>query len=252
MRPSERQTAITDMVRQQSRVSVESLAHRFAASPETIRRDLAILARKGKVQKVHGGAIFPRTAGEGPFADRMRQNVMAKRRIAEIAVTLVSPGQTVMIDTGSTSLILAEELVGVDNLTVVTNSAEIARVISSANYTSQVFLLGGGYHADNRQTFGAIAIDQLSRFRADVAMLTIGALDADGGVMDYNPNEADMARAMMQRSGEVMLLVDSSKFGKLATFTVTGFDAVDKLVCERPPDGILSDALARASVKIYC
>ena len=163
---------------------------------------------------------------------------------------LISPGETLLMDTGSTSLIFAEELVAIDNLTIITNSAEIARVISSGNFTSQVFLLGGTYQNDNRQTYGAMAIDQLKRSRADRAVLTVGAVDAESGVMDYNPNEADMARAMMQRAGNVILLVDSSKFGKLATFTVSGFDAVDSIVSEQVPDEDLAEALARDNVKI--
>lgn len=252
MRPSERQTAIADLVWQRNRVSVDSLATQFSASPETIRRDLAILARIGKIQKVHGGAVLPRMAEEGPFAERMRCNVAEKRRIAASALPLISPGETLFVNTGSTTLLFADELAGLHDLTVVTNSAELARVLSSGNSTCRIFLLGGAYHGYNRETCGSIAIEQLGRFRADRAVLTVGSVEATAGIMDYNPDEAEMARAMMRLAGSVTLLADSSKFGKLAPFTVAGFDAIDCMVCDEVPDGPLAASMAREHVEIIC
>ena len=138
MRPNERQTAIADVVWQRNRVSVDSLAAMFSASPETIRRDLSILARNGKIQKVHGGAVLPRMAEEGPFAERMRHNVAAKRRIADRAIPLISSGETLFINTGSTTMLFADELVGLDDLTVITNSAELARILSCGRPAGRV------------------------------------------------------------------------------------------------------------------
>ena len=252
MRPNERQTAIADVVWQRNRVSVDSLASMFSASPETIRRDLSILARNGRIQKVHGGAVLPRMAEEGPFAERMRHNVAEKRRIAARAFPLISSGETLFINTGSTTMLFADELVGLDDLTVITNSAELARVLSTGNPTCRIYLLGGAYHGDNRETCGPIAIEQLGRFRADRAVLTVGSLEASTGVMDYNPDEAEMARAMIRLAGSVTLLVDSSKFGKLAPFTVAGFDAIDCMVCDEAPDGQLAALMARERVEIIC
>ena len=252
MRPSERQTAITDMVRQQERVSVDALAVMFDTSPETIRRDLAALARHGKIQKVHGGAVLPRTAAEGPFAHRMRHNVAAKRKIAGLARQLVEPGQTLLVDTGSTTLVFAEELVTLDDLTVITNSAEIARVLSDGNSTHQVFLLGGAYHGDNRQTCGAMALEQLACFYGDVAFLTVGGLDPTAGASDFNSQEAEMARAMTRRAGNTILLADHSKFGCSAPFAVCGLDMISHLVCNNAPEADLKDALERENVRVIC
>ena len=252
MRPIERQTAIADVVLQCNRVSVDSLAAMFSTSPETIRRDLAVLARNGKIQKVHGGAVLPRMAEEGPFADRMRRNVAQKRRIAASAFPLISSGETLFINTGSTTLLFADELVRRDALTVITNSAELARVLSSGNPTCRVYLVGGAYDGDNRETCGPIAIEQLGRFRADRAVLTVGAVETTTGVMDYNPDEAEMARAMIRFAGSVTVLADSSKFGQLAPFAVAGFDSIDCMVCDEAPDGQLATLMARERVEIIC
>ena len=83
-------------------------------------------------------------------------------------------------------------------------------------------------------------------------MLTVGAVEAATGVMDFNPEEAEMARAMIRLAGSVTLLVDSSKFGKPAPFTVTGFDSIGCMVCGEAPDGQLAALMARERVEIIC
>ena len=110
MRPLDRQSRIIDTVRARGKASVDELAEMFGTSVETIRRDLSSLARKGRLEKIHGGAIPPRSLGEGPFEQRMQRNGLAKRHIAQKLRELISPGDTLLIDTGSTTLIVAEEL----------------------------------------------------------------------------------------------------------------------------------------------
>jgi DeoR/GlpR family transcriptional regulator of sugar metabolism len=250
MRPRDRQFRIIDMVRTQGKVTVDELVATCAASAETIRRDLTLLAANGKIQKVHGGAMPTRDFGEGPFAQRMQQNGAAKRLIAQMARQLVSPGDTLLIDTGSTTLVIAEELAGIDDLTVVTNSTAIAKTISSANKAAQIYLLGGTYNEDNRQTCGSMALNQLDSFHGNLAILTVGAIAADIGAMDYSCNEAEIASAMIARSDKVILLVDSSKFDRVAPFVVASFDKIDALVCERSPQGALADSLKAAQVEM--
>ena len=94
------------------------------------------------------------------------------------------------------------------------------------------------------------AAEQLGRFRADRAVPAAGAVEATTGVMDHNSREAEMARAMVRLSGSVPVLVDSSNFGKLAPFTVTGFDSIDCMVCDEAPDGQSAALMARERVEI--
>ncbi len=250
MTPSARRAEIVKIVRLRGSVTVDALAEALDISRETIRRDLSELARLGKVRKFHGGASLPAHPGEGPFRDRMSENAEAKIQIAAEAVKLVAPGETIFVDTGSTTLYFAERLAEIPNLTVVTNSAEIARVISSAPSQSRTFLVGGEFNADNRQTVGSLAVSQIRSFRAHHAVLTIGALDARTGVMDFNIEEAQVARAMIEQAERITVLADSSKFERIASFEVCGLDRVSNLVCERPPAGKLRKALAEAEVDI--
>ncbi|SEA28959.1 transcriptional regulator, DeoR family [Desulfuromusa kysingii] len=250
MNPAKRQSDIINRIRQKDFVTVNELSKTLNISKETIRRDLTELARKGLVQKVHGGASLPAVAGEGPFRERMGKNAAAKIKIAEAAAELISPGETILIDTGSTTLYFAEKLTLIPKLTVVTNSTQIAKTISSEPSYSKVFLLGGEFYGDNRQTIGSIAIEQLKSFRAHHAILTIGALDTRTGIMDYSIEEAQLARAMVDQAESLTILVDSSKFNKIASFEVCNLSRITNLVCDIPPSAELKTELMKAKINI--
>lgn len=250
MIPSARQAKIANLIRQHDRVTVNELAEMLHTSRETIRRDLTELARTGKIQKFHGGASLPMATGEGRFHDRMGQNVAEKVQIAAAAAKLVSPGETILIDTGSTTFYFAEKIADIPNLTVVTNSTEIARVMSAGSSLSKTFLLGGEYNGDNRQTIGSMTISQLRTFRAHHAILTAGALDTRSGVMDYSIEEVLLARAMVEQAEILTLLVDSSKFEQIASFEVCSLAKVTNLVCDKPPSGKMRTALAEENVNM--
>jgi len=252
MNPTARQAEIANIVRQQAHVTVNDLAELLQTSRETIRRDLTELAKAGKVQKFHGGASLPVLVGEGPFSHRMGENAAAKMEIATTAANLISPGETILIDTGSTTFYFAEKLAEIPNLTVVTNSTKIARVTSGGATPARTFLLGGEFHGDNRQTVGSLAISQVQSFRAHHAVLTIGALDTRTGVMDYSIEEAQLARAMIEQAEIITLLVDSTKFDQIASFEVCGLKKITNLVCEKEPRGEMRDALIEAGVNIIC
>jgi DeoR family glycerol-3-phosphate regulon repressor len=251
MRPQERQLKIIDILRRTGHASVDELVAEFNSSAETIRRDLSALAHSGKIQKVHGGALLPSNQqGEGPFQQRMAENIAAKRMIAEKARNLIAAGDTLLIDTGSTTLIFAEEIASIKDLTVITNSAEIAKIIAAAKNNSKVFLLGGEYNSDNRQTLGAMLTAQLEQFHVQHAILTVGSLNAQVGAADFNVEEAVVARAMLQRAKNSILLVDSSKFNHAGLFVVAKLDQFDQLVCEVEPDQALKTALEEADVEL--
>jgi DeoR family glycerol-3-phosphate regulon repressor len=248
MTPDERRKAIVALVREKGRISVDDLAARLGASRETIRRDLTSLSRRGLVQKYHGGAAIP--SGEGPFLIRMGENAARKARIARAAASLFAPGDVLFIDTGSTTAYFAEELARVENLTVFTNSATIAHTIGKVDNGARVFMPGGEYKADNRQMVGAMTVEHIRRFRARRAVLTIGAMNAADGVMDFNVEEAQVARAMIARADELIILADSSKFGLSGVFGVCPLEQIEILVTDAAPEGDLAAALKQAGTEI--
>ena len=250
MNPTNRRSKIVNMIRRQGRVTVDNLVETLSISRETIRRDLTELARKGKVLKFHGGASLPLVTEESSFRRRMGENVEAKVNIGAEAVKLIAPGETLLIDTGSTTLYFAEQLAEIPNLTIVTNSTETARVIGQGEQHARTFLLGGEFNGDNRQTIGSLALSQLRTFRAHHAILTIGALDSRSGIMDFCIEEAQIARAMIEQAESLTILADSSKFGRIASFEVCDLSRVTNLVCDQPPSGRIKEALTAAKVNV--
>lgn len=250
MKIHRRQINLVEIVRKNGRASVEELANHLGTSRETIRRDLTQLASSGKIQKIHGGATIPRVFGEGPFLQRLSENVDAKIKVARAAASLFKPGETLFIDTGSTTLFFAEEVARMAGLTVITNSTEIARTIAKANNDSRVFLLGGEYNVDNSQTVGTMVAAQIRSFRAHHTVLTIGALDKRTGAMDFNIEEAQVARAMIEQSEELTVLSDISKFDTLASFEVCPLAKINRLVSDARPPNDICETLQAAGAQI--
>ena len=251
MTPAERRERIVILVRQRGRITVDELAGILGISRETVRRDLTLLADAGKVHKFHGGASLPLSGGEGPFQARMGRNALQKTRIAKAAARLIAPGETLFVDTGSTTLYFAEELARIEGLTVITNSCDIARILGDGAGQARVFMLGGVFNSGNRQTTGTMAMEQMRAFRAHHCMLTIGALDTRTGAMDYDYAEAQVARAMIEQSETLTILVDSSKFGAVASFEVCPLSRIDNLVCDALPPEPLREALKAANVALH-
>jgi DeoR family glycerol-3-phosphate regulon repressor len=253
MPPSNRRDLIVDLVRERQRVTVDFLASHLATSKETIRRDLTELAARGLIQKFHGGATLPDLSGaglktEGSFQARMQDHMREKRTLARRAAALFSPGDTLFIDTGTTTVIFAEELSRLSRLTVITNSLSIAQTIVRGE-GNRAFLLGGEYSDDASENLGTLAVEQVSRFHATHAVLTVGAIESDG-VFDYNLNEAEIARAMIAQSRNVTVLADAAKFTRNALFQVCPLAAIDRLVTNDLPDPAMIEALRTAEVEM--
>jgi DeoR family glycerol-3-phosphate regulon repressor len=245
---------IADLVRERERVTVESLAQELDTSLETIRRDLTELAARGLVRKFHGGAASPEAAAfgakvEGAFSARMQERLREKRAIARRAAALFSPGDALFIDTGTTTVVFAEELARLSRLTVITNSVAIVQTIVRGDPSNRAFLIGGKYRSDAGENVGTLAVEQISRLRAPHAVLSAGAIEADG-VMDYDLNEAEVAIAMAAHTPAITVLADSSKFNRTGLFPVCALADVDRLVSDAAPQGRLADALQDGRVEM--
>ncbi len=248
--PTERRKAILELSRAEASLAVDEIANRFAVSRETIRRDLARLDADGLLRRVHGGAVAPRPSVEPPFQERQNLNREAKRRIGLAAAALFEPGDSLMIDTGSTTELFATALAAKTNMTIITNSSRIATPLAAGPGRNCIYVLGGTFHGDTGQMLGALCIEQLDRFNAHHAVLGVGAISADGRLMDYDIDEALLARAMIARAASVTVLADHAKFDRTALVTICHAHAVTRLVTDqRPPKGV-AEALSAAKVEI--
>ena len=250
MKPKQRQDQIAEIVAREGDVSIETLVARLSVSAETVRRDLSHLAEGGVIRKVYGGARRPSLHIEGSFHDRLSAHAAAKRVIAQKLVPLISPGETIFVDTGSTTLICAEALATLGPFTVITNSARIASVFASGLPRHSIFLLGGAYSGDNAETLGPMVIEQIGAFQADHAIVSATAIDGDLGAMDADFNEARVARAMLDRARQLILVADASKFGQRAAHSVCGLATIDVLVSDQRPTPPLAAQLLAAGVAL--
>jgi DeoR family glycerol-3-phosphate regulon repressor len=249
MRPSKRHADILRILQEEGTCSVAELARRLDVSLESIRRDVAPLAQSGEVVKMHGAVSLPHHRGEAPFERRMRENAAAKRAIAKRVAERIGDGDTLMLDTGTTTSLIARELLKKRNLTVVTNSSDVARTLATMNGNT-VYMAGGQLHGDNGAAFGALAVEFVSRFRVRHAIISIGAIDAKLGPMDYHLDEAELARTVLSRGESRIIATDHSKFGRTALVSVCGFKDFDWLIADRHPPGEIAAALDLAGVRL--
>jgi DeoR family glycerol-3-phosphate regulon repressor len=248
-RLSRRHAEIRRMLHDQMSASVADLSERLGVSAETIRRDLKLMAERGEILKMHGAAALPHAVGEAPFERRMRENAAGKRAIARRAAETIADGDSIMLDTGTTTSYLARELLHKRGLTVVTNSSDIARTLSTVT-GNKVHLAGGEIHGDNGAAFGTSAIAFVQRFNVRHAIITAGALDAATGVNDYDLAEAEFAATVLSRGERCVVVTDHSKFAKNALVNVCRFDQLDCLVTDAKPPDDLARALMAAGVAI--
>jgi len=251
MKPHARQIRIAEIIGREGEVSVEDMASRFEVSAETIRRDLALLVESGQAQKVHGGARRARLIVEGSFAERLDRQATAKNRIGRRLADAVEPGETLFIDTGSTTLAAAEFLAAIPQLTVITNSCRLAERLAQGGSDAAIYLLGGRYHGDNAETTGPGAIEQIGAFQADRAVLTVAAVLPDVGVMDASFEEAQVARAMIANARTLTVLADHTKFGRRAAFSVCKCGDIDHLVTDQHLDRDNRHALTSLGVDVW-
>ena len=247
MHRSARQATIMKALARHGACSVSDLARQLDVSDETIRRDVKTMAGKGLVERVHGGAALPRLLGEPAFARRMDRYAAEKKRIARLAAAQIRNGDSVMLDTGSTTAYVARALADHSDLLVVTNSTEIARTLAGRN---RVYLAGGELRADDGAVFGDTANRFVEQFRATYAVLSIGAIDREDGLMDFHVEEAAFSRAVMRRAKRKIVVADHSKFGSHAPVKVCALEDIDLLVTDRAPPPELDRRLAEASAKI--
>jgi DeoR family glycerol-3-phosphate regulon repressor len=154
-----------------------------------------------------------------------------------------------MLDTGTTTSFLARELLNHRRLTVVTNSSDIARTLATVN-GNKVYMAGGELRSDSGASFGVSAIEFVSRFSVDHAVITAGAVDAQHGIMDYVLEEAEFARVVLTRGKRSVVVTDHTKFGRQGLVQVCGFDAFGELATDLPPPREIAAAVEKAGARL--
>jgi DeoR family transcriptional regulator, glycerol-3-phosphate regulon repressor len=202
------------------------------------------------LRKIHGSAVSIQTGVESSFARRRTEQLEAKRVIAQLAAPLFHPGDSLLVDAGTTTAVFASELLRMHGLKVFTNSWEVASMLGRGECDHEIFLLGGSLDVEIGQTKGPLLVKQLQAIYTDYAVISCGGLDPAMGLMHYSLEEAQIARAMIDRCKSLVVLANSEKMGRKALYQMIGFTEVDKLVTEAPPPPKIARALLQADVEV--
>lgn len=246
----ERQEKIIALLNERRKLLIPELCDLFAVSPATIRNDLNELERQGRLQRTHGGAIaLSKTGFEPNFQQKTVKNMEIKAAIAKAAAELVEDGDTIALDTGTTTLALAQALTSKKNLTVVTNDIKIAALLDEQG-DSTVILLGGTLRRGFYCTVGPVVTENLSRFRVDKCFLATNGLTLRTGLTTPDIGHAEIKKAMADISSQVYVVCDSSKIGMDSFAFVLPLSAVDTVITDNRIDIEEKAALEQADIDL--
>ena len=227
-----RRQQILKMVETRQSVTVADLCDTLAVSEVTIRRDLRHLSDQQLIRRVHGGAVAGRGRNyEPPNIIRATTNEAQKKAIALQAAKLVNEGDSIALDIGTTTLALAQTLVGMSNLTIITASLPIANVLVESP-RSRLILTGGIVRVQELSMIGHIAARTYQDFHLDRAFVGVGGVHLDAGLTEYNQDDTLIKQAMMRKAKQIIVLADSSKMGRTCFMTIAPLEEIDILITD--------------------
>lgn len=228
-----RQSEILDIARAEGRVSVEDLAERFGVTLQTIRRDLTELADAGQLERVHGGAVLRSGVANIGYEQRRLMNAAAKAAIGRCCAAMVPDDSSLFINIGTTTEAVARALLGHRNLTVVTNNLNVANILAQ-NESCEVIVAGGVLRRSDGGLVGDLTTEAISHFKVDYAIVGTSALDSDGDLLDFDPQEVRVSRAILRQARQSFLVADASKLERRAPVRIASLSEIARVFTDRP------------------
>ncbi|MEV6526981.1 DeoR/GlpR family DNA-binding transcription regulator [Longispora sp. NPDC051575] len=230
----QRQAAILDLVRRHGGVRVSELVREFGVSDMTIRRDLETLAERGLLAKVHGGAtiIGPGSTDEPGFAAKSVRQQAEKAAIVARAAELVRPGSAIALSAGTTTAALAERLVDVPGLTVVTNSVPVADALYRSGRTDQTVVLTGGIRTPSDALAGPFADSAIRSLNVDLLFLGVHGMSPRSGLTTPNLMEAETNRLLVNSARRLIVIADHTKWEMVGIATIAPLADADVVITD--------------------
>lgn len=245
----ERKNEILSILQKEQRVLVAELSQKYNVTEETIRRDLEKLEKEGFVKKTYGGAVLNKhITMDMPLKIREKTNRKEKQVIAKKVAGLIEEGDCIMLDSSSTSLMIAQELKRMKKLTVITNSVEVL-IELSGNEGIQVISTGGNLRDSSLSLVGKATQEVLSHYYVDKAIISCKGVDIEKGVTDSHEMEAEVKITMRKSAKSTILAADSSKMGEVFFVKVLNLESGDILVTDKIPEE-WRKSLAERGVKV--
>ena len=248
--PEERRRVILDQIDRQPIVRAEDLAARLGASIETVRRDLLALEQQGLTRRVYGGVTRPRAHPvEPPFEQRRLTRAPQKRAMAQLAISLVTPGTTLILDIGTSVAEIARQLPATYRGRILTNSLLVAFELAGREGI-ELLVSGGRVRGGDLACFGPHAEALFGGFYGGIAFLGSGALHPVIGLTDHYIDEIPSRRLILEHADEVYVMADSSKLGQIAPAKVCDLAALTAIITDDGVDGELEQAFGDAGVRL--
>ena len=245
-----RHEEILSLLRARGFVSIGGLAETFRVSEQTVRRDLKSLERQGMVTKYHGGAGLPQGPSELAYENRKCRFAAEKQRIARAVAAMIPKDATVFIDIGTTMEAVAEALLDHGRLTVITNHLSVAMILSRRP-EFQILVAGGILRPNDHATTGEATRAFLERFRVGYGIFGIGAINAEGELLDYNCRDIDVSITAMRIARRRFIALDHSKFEADAAFHVGSVADVEAIFTDRAPPPEIEGIIRHHGVAIH-
>ncbi|MFY0691611.1 MAG: DeoR/GlpR transcriptional regulator [Paracoccaceae bacterium] len=244
-----RQDDILALLEAQPQVDVPQLARRFGVSSQTIRNDLRVLADRGLVTRTHGGARRAVYAANEAYTERRTRKAREKEAMGRLAASLIPENCSVTLNIGTSTEQVAQALKGHAGLVVVSNNINIINAMMGSR-ARELILVGGTVRQSDGAIVGGDAVDFISRYKVDFAVIGASALDADGAVLDHDAREVAVARAILQNARTKVLVSDGSKFEHRAPVRICEVADLDYVITDTPPPAEFLDAARRGDTEI--
>lgn len=243
-----RQMDIMEIARREGRVEVESLAIRFAVTPQTIRKDLNDLCDMEKLQRVHGGAVFPSNTVNLAYQARREISAGGKARIAEAVAEMIPDGASLILNIGTTTELVAHALRRHQELLVITNNLNVAMILSDAPGIKLV-ISGGMVRKSDGGIVGAAAVDLIRQFKVDYAIIGTSGIDEEGALLDFDYREVRVAQAILGQARKKILVADHTKFERRAPVQIGHITDLDVFVTDAPLPARIAKLCTAAKVE---
>lgn len=246
---SPRQNQILGIARQSGTVIVEELAERFDVTPQTIRKDLNELCNARLLARTHGGAMLTSGVQNVAYDSRRQIAAVEKQAIGQHAARLIPNNCSLFINIGTTTEEVARALIHHEGLLVMTNNIHVATILMNHPHI-EVMIMGGMVRRTDGGIIGEQAVDLITQFKVDHAVMGVSAIDDDGALLDFDYREVRAAQAIMQNSRSVILVSDSMKFSRSAPVRIGHLSQVDVFVTDKQPPEPIVDLCKHKGVQI--
>lgn len=244
-----RRQAILEQLNREGIVQVAQLSERLGTTPATIRNDLDTLAMEGQLDRIQGGAVRKVTPAEG-WAGVPSPVGQGRRAIAEAVLRHINNGDTLFINSGMTTMAVAEVLSLRKNLNIVTNSLAVANYLAH-QADMRLILLGGELNANYGFTYGGDALEQLSRYQPQWSILSVDGVHPEHGITTYHADEAMIDRTMIARAQKTIIVADHRKIGRVGFSHICGVDAGQTLVTDSGCEEVVLERIRTAGAEVH-